>query len=88
MGKAESNPQQRVAMEWLDLRSLTKYAAVSERTIREWIHRPNNPLPAAQVGNKLLIKRSLFDGWLAAHTVEPSQCLDVIVNDVMERMRS
>jgi excisionase family DNA binding protein len=87
MSKAESNSQQCVQMEWLDLRALTMYAAVSERTIREWIHRPNNPLPAAQVGNKLLVKRSALDEWLAAHTVEPSQSVDVIVNDVMQRIR-
>jgi hypothetical protein len=36
--------------EWLDLRALTQYASVSQRTIREWIHRSGNPLPAAQVG--------------------------------------
>jgi excisionase family DNA binding protein len=73
--------------EWLDLRALTQYASVSQRTIREWIHRSNNPLPAAQVGNKLLIKRSLFDKWLAGHTVDPPQSVDVIVNDVMKRMQ-
>ena len=88
MSKAESNSQQCLELEWLDLRALTRYAAVSERTIREWIHRSNNPLPAAQVGNKLLVKRSSFDEWLAAHTLEPSQSVDVIVNDVMQRMRS
>jgi len=75
------------SQEWLDLRALTQYACVSERTVREWIHRPNNPLPAAQVGNKLLVRKSVFDEWLAAHTVAPSHGVDVIVNDVMRRMR-
>ena len=75
------------AREWLDLRALTQYVSVSERTVREWIHRHKNPLPAVQVGNKLLVKKSVFDEWLMGHTVAPSQNVDVIVEDVMRRMR-
>ena len=74
--------------EWFDVRALTQYASVSVRTVREWVHRPTNPLPAAQVGNKLLISRTVFDAWLAAHTVQPPQGVTAIVNDVMQRMRS
>ena len=53
--------------EWLDLKTLTAYACVSERTLREWIHRDSNPLPASRVGTKLLVRRSSFDRWLEAH---------------------
>jgi hypothetical protein len=55
--------------------------------VREWIHRSNNPLPAAQVGNKLLVKKSVFDEWLAAHTVESSDIVDIIVNDALRKTR-
>ena len=55
--------------EWLDLRALQRYACVSERTLREWIHRPVNPLPAVRVGTKLLVRRGVFDAWLEAHQV-------------------
>jgi integrase len=72
-------------MEWLDLRALTQYASVSVRTIREWIHRINNPLPAVQVGNKLLISRTAFNNWLTAHTVQPLQSVNAIVDDVMHK---
>src|SRR6266853_1683203 len=41
--------------EWVDLKALTGYACVSERTLREWIHRPENPSPAVRVGTKLLV---------------------------------
>ncbi len=88
MSKVEANSQRRVQMEWLDLRALKHYASVSTRTIREWIHRTNNPLPAAQVGNKLLISRTVFDDWLAGHTVQPQQSVTAIVEDVMQRIRS
>jgi excisionase family DNA binding protein len=57
-------------VEWLDLRSLQKYACVSDRTLREWIHRAVDPLPAVRVGSKILVRRSIFDRWLDAHQVK------------------
>jgi excisionase family DNA binding protein len=86
MSKADAKPRNVLEREWFDLRSLTEYVAVSERTVRDWIHRPSNPLPAAQVGNKLLVKRSDVDRWLASHTVEPAQNVSAIVDDVMRRV--
>lgn len=72
---------------WLDLRTLTGYACVSERTLREWIHRSENPLTAVQVGNKLLVRKSVFDQWLTAQAILPSENVNVIVEDVMRRLR-
>ena len=87
MSKVEPNPQPRVQMEWLDVRELTQYACVSERTLREWIHRPENPLPAVQVGNKLLVSKSAFDQWMMAHPVPQAETVNIIVDDVMRRIR-
>src|SRR5207302_4573553 len=56
--------------EWLDLKALQGYACVSERTLREWIHRAVDPLPAVRVGSKILVRRSVFDRWLEAHRVK------------------
>lgn len=56
--------------EWLDLKELKRYACVSERTLRDWIRRPIDPLPAVQVRNKILVRRSVFDRWLEAHEVK------------------
>jgi excisionase family DNA binding protein len=56
--------------EWLDLKALQGYACVSERTLREWVHRPINPLPAARVGTKILVRRSAFDHWLENHRLK------------------
>lgn len=63
MNSEQPNP------EWLDLRSLQKYACVSERTLRDWIHRAVDPLPAVRVQCKILVRRSEFDRWLEAHQV-------------------
>jgi len=68
--------------EWLDLKALTAYACVSERTLREWIHRDTNPLPASRVGTKLLVRRSSFDRWLEAHRLTTVD-VGCIVNEIM-----
>ena len=56
--------------EWLDLKALQRYACVSERTLREWVHRSINPLPAVRVGTKILVRRSTFDRWLENHRLK------------------
>jgi excisionase family DNA binding protein len=73
---------QDVNQEWLDLRALQKYACISERTLREWIHRLENPLPAVRVGTKILVRRSTFDAFLEAHKI---RAIDVscMVNEVL-----
>lgn len=64
-------------MEWLGLRQLTAYAAVSERTLRGWIHLPSDPLPAVRIGGKILIRRTQFDAWLERRRIEPLPSVDV-----------
>jgi hypothetical protein len=74
--------------EWLDLRALQKYACVSERTLREWIHRPSNPLPASRVSTKILVRRSTFDRWLESHElkqIDVGCIVEELVNGVTGR---
>ncbi len=63
--------------EWLDLKTATEYVSVSDRTIREWLHRPINPLPAVRVGMKILVRKSTLDAWLEAHPLVPADSVDV-----------
>lgn len=71
--------------EWLGIRELTKYASVSERTLREWMHRQNDALPAVRVEGKILVRRSQFDAWLERHRITPNVPVDVdaIVNGLL-----
>ena len=75
--------------EWLDLRELTGYAAVCERTVRGWIHLPVDPLPATRVGGKILVRKSEFDRWLERRRMKPFGTLDLdgIVKEVLEGVR-
>lgn len=71
--------------EWLDLKTLQGYACVSERTLRFWMRRAVNPLPASKVGAKILVRRSVFDGWLEEqklNSVDLSELVDEILSDV------
>jgi excisionase family DNA binding protein len=72
--------------QWLDLKALTQYASVSDRTMRQWIHRAADPLPAVRVGTKILVRRSAFDRWLETHkleTADVSGIVDKLVSDLV-----
>ena len=73
---------ERSQSEWLDLKALQQYACLSERTIREWIHRPLNPLPAVRVGRKILVRRGVFDRWLEGQRLRPVD-LGCLVDEIM-----
>jgi hypothetical protein len=72
--------------EWLDLNAAQAYICVSERTLREWIHRDSDPLPAVQLnGMKIFIRRSQLDRWMESHAIRPGSGVDVdqMVNEVL-----
>ena len=86
----DTSKAQRVGhAEWMDLKAIQAYACVSERTLREWIRRPYNPLPASQVDKKILIRRSTFDRWLESHAVQLLGKINVdgIVNEVLHDLK-
>lgn len=70
--------------EWLGLRELTRYAAVSERTLRTWIRDPIDPLPAVRVARKTLVRRSEFDRWLERHRIKRLDLDGMVVAVVQE----
>jgi hypothetical protein len=74
----------------MDLQALRQYASVCDRTLREWIHLPINPLPAVQVSHgKILVRRTNFDSWLEAHPFHPIDSIDVdrVANEIMNQLR-
>ncbi len=74
--------------EWMDLRTTQAYVSVSERTLRDWIHRERDPLPAFQDGGKIFISRSRLDRWMESHPITASSVGDVgaIVDEVMSSL--
>ncbi len=80
---SKTNSGTAVEREWLDLSELTRYVSASDRTVREWIRRQENPLPAVKVGNKVLVRRSQVDTWLESHAIAKENTIAAIVDDVM-----
>jgi len=85
VGEHNSRTANTCCAEWLDLKALQRHACVSERTLREWIHRPENPLPAVRVNTKILVRRSAFDRWLEGHQVERVD-INGIVDEILHEV--
>src|SRR5260370_39562733 len=62
--------------EWMDLKTVTRYAAVSERTITAWIHRATSPLPAVRAGTTILHNRSVINDCLTLHPRSPANAVN------------
>jgi len=71
--------------EWLGLKELSRYADVSERTLRAWIHSPADRLLAVKVCGKVLVRKSDFDAYLQRHRIKTLEELNVdgIVRNIM-----
>jgi hypothetical protein len=69
--------------QWMDLKTLSRYACSGERTLRDWIHRHVDPLPASQAGGKIRVNRQSFDSWMERQSVK-IECVDVdkLVNEI------
>ena len=68
---------------FLSLRALAGYSGLSIRKLRDFLERPQHPLPCYRVGGKILVRRSEFDLWIAAYRHHGRRDVDAIVNDVL-----
>ena len=50
--------------QYLRVRDAARLLGYSEDTIRNWINRPKNPLPATKIGRDWIIKRRDLDDYL------------------------
>ena len=68
---------------YFTLRGLAQYSGIAPRTLRVYVHDPTHPLPAYQLGGRLLFRVSEFDRWIEAHRRRPRVDVDRIVADVL-----
>jgi hypothetical protein len=73
---------------FLPLRALASYSGLSVRKLRDYLEDLANPLPCYQVGGKILVRRSEFDGWIAIDRQHGRRDVDQIVNDVFRNLAS
>jgi Helix-turn-helix domain len=78
---AKTPPEER---ELLTIKQLVAYSALSERTLRGYIHRKVRPLPSYRVDKKILIRKVEFDEWLASfRRAEQVDEIDQAVNEML-----
>lgn len=49
--------------EYLTVKEVAKYLRVSERTVRNYIVRKDNPLPSSKPGGRVLIQKQQLTSW-------------------------
>lgn len=79
--------RERPQPEWFDLKALSQYSSRSQRSLRDLIHRLDDPLPASWIGNKLMVHRATFDAWVRAHGVKSQQTVNGIVENILGDIR-
>ena len=71
------------APEYLSLRSLSAYAGLSVRRLRDFLHDRIAPLPHYRIGGKVLVRRGEYDARAARFRSNQTPVVDRIVDDVM-----
>jgi predicted DNA-binding transcriptional regulator AlpA len=73
---------------FLSLRALATYSGLSRRKLRDYLTDPAHPLPCYRIGGKILVRRSEFDGWIAAYRQVGRVDVDQIVLQVMQGLQT
>ena len=68
---------------YLSLAVLARYGSLSVRKLRAHLNDVTHPLPCYRVGGKILVRRSEFDGWMAAFRQRGRVDVDRLVADVV-----
>lgn len=75
---------------YLSLSELVRYAGLSRGTLTRCLQRAEDPLPHYRVGDRILVKRSEYDAWLARGTVQTrrrNEAFHAKVQDAVESLR-
>lgn len=68
-----------IQTQYLDLKTLSKYACISVGSLRDYIR--DGDLPAYRLKGKVLVKRSVFDKWIDEHPFQTN--IDDIADSVL-----
>ena len=79
MARSQPHP---IVREFFSLFELSEYSGISERTLRDLIRRPTDPLPHYRIGRLVKVRRSDFDAW-AEHQRHSQSLVDRIVEEIL-----
>lgn len=77
----------RVAKEYFKVAELSEYSSISQRTLRDHLKDPVNPIPFYRVGRAgriIRIKKSEFDLWMDSQREEQGEGIDEIIEDLLK----
>jgi hypothetical protein len=69
--------------EYLPLRTLSSYAGLSVRRLRDHLRDPVAPLPHYRIGGKVLVRRAEYDAWAARFRSTSRPVVDRVVDHVL-----
>jgi len=72
----------------MSLRTLSLYAGLSVRSLRNHLRSLDHPLPYFRVGGKILVRQTDFDAWLVAFRADPLARVNAIVSRVLTELHA
>jgi len=76
-----------IRKEYLSIAELSKYCGISQRTIRDLLKAPINPIPFYRVGAAgriIRIKKSEFDEWMQSQRSTQENEIDDLVVEILK----
>jgi len=76
-----------IEKEYLTVAELSHYCGISQRTLRELLKDPVNPIPFYRVGSAgriVRIKRSEFDEWMLSQKNTQVSDIDILVEQILK----
>ena len=71
---------------FLDIKSLSEYASLSVRTLRDYLADDADPIPSYCIRRKILVKKSEFDGWIEKRRINTDK-ISHIVDELCDRFK-
>jgi hypothetical protein len=68
---------------YLDLPRLAEYSSIPVRTLRDYLHHLDDPIPHYCITRKIFVRQSEFDAWMRSHRGKPNMIVDTIVSEVV-----
>ena len=69
-------------MNYLSIGQISEKTGISIRTIQDWLHRQDNPLPYYRLGKRkgIRIAEEVLDEWLKQYKEDPGQRVERLVD--------
>jgi excisionase family DNA binding protein len=75
-----------IKKEYFSIPELSEYTGISQRTLRDLLKDPVNPIPHFRVGSAgriVRVKRSEFDQWMQTQKSSDIKLLDRIIDEIV-----